>query len=235
MARDGSDDARAKSAPLRVGAARFFEAIAGRYERAYALPRVESEARMRRVLPRLAPRSRVLDLGVGTGRELTSLLDAGHDVTGLDASEAMLARCARRARPVPLVQGDFFRALPFPDGAFDAVLALHGTLAHPESDAELARFVGEAHRVLGPRGVVVCEVPSPGLLEGPSERRGDDGLAFERLGPGRFLHVDEVVGLALEGRVMDASAWRELFGHRFVVTCTPFSPVEQLVVATRAP
>lgn len=72
-------------------AAAFFDAIAGRYERAYALTTAASRARMARVLGVLpAAPAQVLDLGVGTGRELTALLDAGHAPTGLDASRAML-------------------------------------------------------------------------------------------------------------------------------------------------
>src|SRR3984957_11121203 len=126
-------------------ARRFFDAIAGRYEREYSLPAGESRARLERVRRELpAPPARLLDLGVGTGRELTALLDAGHAPTGLDASQAMLERCARRARPVPLVRAIFWVApLPFAHAACDAVLALHGTLAHPPEDGAMARLARE--------------------------------------------------------------------------------------------
>ena len=54
--------------------AHFFDAIAGRYERAYSLPSDESRRRLRGVLATLpASPARVLDLGVGTGRELSRL------------------------------------------------------------------------------------------------------------------------------------------------------------------
>jgi len=109
--------------------AAFFDAIARRYDRTYGRSRAESTASLARVLALLAPRSHVLDLGVGTGRELPALLDAGHDPVGLDASREMLALCARRARPIPLVLGDLWERLPWEDASFDAVLALHGTLA----------------------------------------------------------------------------------------------------------
>jgi len=50
-------------------------------------------------------RATVLELGCGTGRVLLPLARAGHDVTGIDASAAMLARCraklAREPASVP--------------------------------------------------------------------------------------------------------------------------------------
>ena len=147
------------------GAARFFDAIAGRYERAYALPSNESRARMERVLRELPSSGRVLDLGVGSGRELTAMLDAGLQPVGVDASAPMLERCARRARPVPLVNADFWGPLPFEDASFDAATALHGTLAHPPDDDAIARLGREVARLVRPDGVWVIEVPSPAWLD----------------------------------------------------------------------
>src|ERR1019366_6114185 len=158
--------------PVTAGAAEvFFDAVAGRYERAYALPPAESRRRMTRALAALpSPPARVLDLGVGTGRELPALLDAGYLPTGLDASRAMLARCSHRARPVPLVRADFWASpLPFEVGAFDAALALHGTLAHPPDDDAIRRLAGELARVVRSGGALVIEVPSPAWLERPPE------------------------------------------------------------------
>lgn len=68
---------------------------------------------------------RVLDAGVGTGRNLP-FYPCGARVTGVDLSSAMLARAARRRRrlgvSVPLVEMDVRRAA-FPDDCFDAVVA----------------------------------------------------------------------------------------------------------------
>ena len=58
-------------------AARYFDAIAPRYDHAYALPAAESRLRMERVLAAL-PRGplRILDLGVGSGALLCALMSS---------------------------------------------------------------------------------------------------------------------------------------------------------------
>lgn len=187
-----------------------------------------------KALRELPDRARVLDLGVGTGRELSALLDAGHEPVGLDISPRMLEACARRARPVPLVLGDLWGKLPFRDGAFDAALALFGTLAHPPSDDALARFPSELARVLRSGGVFVAEVPSPAWLHalrgGPLEV-GDFRLT--RTADDRMLHEDRVVGVAIEARVLSPERWQALFGPAFAVRVDAADENELFIVATR--
>jgi SAM-dependent methyltransferase len=191
----------------------FFDAIAGRYERAYALSSTESRGRMQRVLGDLpAAPARVLDLGVGTGRELSALLDAGHLPTGLDASRAMLERCARRARPVPLVRADLWAVpLPFADASFDAAIALHGTLAHPPDVAAVGRLARELARVTARGGVFVAENPSPKWLErlehAPT-RWDDTDRRVTRTGPRTCVYEDRVAGASIDALLVDEVEWR---------------------------
>ena len=212
---------------------RFFDAIARRYDRVYAPDRETSRRMLARVLEALPPKARVLDLGVGTGRELSALLDAGHSPTGLDVSTEMLALCGRRSRPVPLVETDFWQPLPFADRSFDAVVALHGTLAHPPDEGAHARLEVELARVLGERGVLVAEVPSPGWVAGLSTEGSNVGdFRLRRTGPRTCVHEDLVAGVGLEARVLSAEEWREVFASwREVVV--EASPTELLVVARR--
>jgi SAM-dependent methyltransferase len=189
----------------------FFDAIAGRYDRVYAPTSSESRARLGRVLRELQPRSRILDLGVGTGRELSMLLDAGHDVTGLDLSPEMLARCARRSRQVPLVLADLWGELPFTGGAFDAVVALHGTLAHPPSREALAPFGREVVRVLAAGGVFVMEVPAPSWVDSA-------GAELRRTAPGRAIFTDEATGATIEACLFEEREWASALGSRLRVT-----------------
>ena len=66
-------------------------------------------------------RGRTLDLGCGTGRNLT-LMPPGTIVVALDPSPEALARARRRAPAVPFVRARA-EALPFRDGTFDTVLS----------------------------------------------------------------------------------------------------------------
>jgi SAM-dependent methyltransferase len=216
----------------------FFDAIAGRYERSYALTADVSRQRMPGIIARLpTPPARVLDLGVGSGRELSALLDAGFTPTGLDISEAMLDRGRRRARPVALVHADFWEPLPFSAGAFDAALALHGTLAHPPDAGALARLGVELARVVGKGGVLVAEAPAPAWLdhlgtqppsmEPPGDRR------VRRTGPRACVYEDLVTGASIGAVVLDDVEWRSAFGPSWRTMVEPLDAMEWLVVARR--
>jgi SAM-dependent methyltransferase len=217
-------------------ARRFFDAIAPRYDRVYALPPRLGRERMRRVLSLLpSPPARVLDLGVGTGRELSALLDAGHRPTGVDVSPRMLELCGRRARPVPLFQADFWSAsaLPFAVGAFDAAVALHGTLAHPPGEGALERLGAELARVLRPSGILLAEVPSPAWLERLDDARTPTA-PVRRTGPRSCVVEDPATGARLEARVLSGPEWERALGPGWSVNVEPLGEVEWLVRATRA-
>ncbi len=108
----------------------------------------------------------VLELGSGTGRLARPLVARGLDVVGLDASTAMLTRCADLGLPtgLRLVRGDM-AALPFAsptgepraDGGFGAALVAFNTLFNlPSADAQ-ATAVRQAADVLAPGGVLIVE------------------------------------------------------------------------------
>jgi SAM-dependent methyltransferase len=217
------------------GATRFFDAIAGRYDRIYALPAAESLRRMRRIRQALPPPpATVLDLGVGTGRELSALLDAGYQPTGLDASLAMLARCARRSRPVPLVRADFWESLPFGDASFDAGIALHGSLAHCPDSAALPRLARELARVVRKGGTWIAEVPAPAWLDRAEALPLHAGGRVRRVGARSCIYEDLVVGASIEVRVLDDHEWREALGDAWATRVERLGETEWLVVATRA-
>jgi SAM-dependent methyltransferase len=213
----------------------FFDAIAGRYERAYALPASQSRARMDRILRALpAAPARVLDLGVGTGRELTAMLDAGHAPTGLDASRAMLARCARRARPVPLVRADFWvPPLPFADAAFDAVVALHGTLAHPPDAQAMGRLARELARVVRAGGVFAAEIPSPTWLERLETTTPQADRRVRRTGHRTCVYEDLVTGATIEATLLDEAEWIAALAPDWQPAIESIDELEWLVVAGR--
>lgn len=138
------------------------------YRRLLAPFHPEREARVEvaglRELLGLAQDDRILDLGCGWGRHLVLLRAAGHDVTGLDASRALLDAARRReaeagvgkGRPVGLVRGEM-RALPFRERHFDAVLNLATSLGLFLDDPPAVMALAEARRVLRPGGRLVLE------------------------------------------------------------------------------
>lgn len=212
-------------------ARRFFDAIARRYDRVYALSGAASRERLARVVREIAGRRRVLVLGLGTGRELPALLDAGHEVAGLDVSPEMIAICNTRARTAPTVLADLWAPLPFPDGSFDAAVALHGTIAHPPNDQALAALALELARVLSSGGVFVAEVPAAeGLARiAASAEQG----RVEALGGRRFVHRDEATGLSIEGVALAAEEWRSALSASLETRVAPLGDAEHLLVARR--
>lgn len=102
---------------------------------------------------------RVLDVGCGAGRHLLHLAHHGARPVGVDLS-ADLIRRARAARQAAggewgLVRGDM-RALPFGNGTFDVVTSFFTSFGYFD-EAEDARAVGEAARVLQPGGRYVLD------------------------------------------------------------------------------
>lgn len=79
------------------------------------------------VLRRLPPKSKVLDVPVGTGRLIPILASCGLMITGVDASFDMLKEAEKSARKAgaraELQVGDI-RDLPFPDASFELVSCL---------------------------------------------------------------------------------------------------------------
>jgi demethylmenaquinone methyltransferase/2-methoxy-6-polyprenyl-1,4-benzoquinol methylase len=142
------------------------------------------------------PPARTLDVACGTaflGRHLPG------DVTGLDASPAMLAIAAGRLSRV--VEGDALDP-PFPDGAFERVATGH-FYGHLEA-LERERFLARARRL------------APELLVIDSARRGD--VPAERMDPRvlndgsrhavykRWFEPDELVA-EIGGAVVHAGRW----------------------------
>jgi ubiquinone/menaquinone biosynthesis C-methylase UbiE len=101
---------------------------------------------------KLTPASRALEVGIGTGRIALPLAAHVRAVLGVDLARPMLERlrARRTTEPVYPVEGDAVR-LPFPDGAFDAVVACHVFHLIPDWQSALR----EVARVLAPAGLLL--------------------------------------------------------------------------------
>ena len=97
---------------------------------------------------------KILDIGCGPGFFSCLLSEMGHQVTGVDYSEGMLA-CARanagRLGVAPVFRQMDVNQLDFPDESFDAVVSRNvtWTLEHPRE------VYGEFLRVLRPGGIIL--------------------------------------------------------------------------------
>ena len=99
---------------------------------------------------------RVLDAGVGTGRNIP-FYPPGAEVVGIDLSPAMLVRAEQRKHQlgasVTLIEMDV-TALDFPSGSFDAAVASFLFCVLP--DALQVPALRELRRVVRPGGVIRC-------------------------------------------------------------------------------
>ncbi|MFJ8768005.1 class I SAM-dependent methyltransferase [Streptomyces clavifer] len=114
-------------------AATAFDAIGADYERAFA-GSAAHHASLTRLLKELAPHSRVLDVGCGTGRPTAqSLTDAGHQVLGVDVSPVMVELASRQVAGASFRCADI-RELPLEDETFDAVCVYFSLLQMPRDE-----------------------------------------------------------------------------------------------------
>ncbi|MGH3729423.1 MAG: demethylmenaquinone methyltransferase [Micromonosporaceae bacterium] len=138
--------------------AAMFDGVAQRYDLTNTVLSFGQDRAWRRATAdalSLRPGERCLDLAAGTGVSTEELASSGAEVTGADLSLGMLAAGAHRG--VPLVAADAL-ALPFGDGAFDAVTISFGLRNIVDTDAalrELARVTRTGGRM------VVCEFSHP--------------------------------------------------------------------------
>ena len=112
---------------------------------------VDAEAFMSRIP--LQPGMKVLDAACGTGNLAVLAARRGCTTSGLDIAANLIAQARDRARleslPVEYTEGDA-EAMPYPDGAFDAVVSMYGVMFAPRPE----RVVGELCRVIKPGGII---------------------------------------------------------------------------------
>jgi demethylmenaquinone methyltransferase / 2-methoxy-6-polyprenyl-1,4-benzoquinol methylase len=138
--------------------AAMFDQVAPRYDLTNTVLSFGQDRLWRQATRRalgLAPGELCLDLAAGTAVSTVELARSGADVVASDFSLGMLREGARRG--VPLVAGDAM-ALPFADGAFDAVTISFGL----RNVADPVVALAELARVTRPGGrLVVCEFSHP--------------------------------------------------------------------------
>jgi SAM-dependent methyltransferase len=163
--------------------ARFFDAMAGEYERLepwyehlYAVLHEILRAALR---PAPGPgRPRALDAGCGTGFQTAVLEELGYRAHGVDLSAGLLRVARERLGPGGLARGDV-HALPYRSGTFDAATCCGSTLSFVD---DAGRALAEIARVLRPGALLLIECEGRWTLD--LGWAGASGLAGDRLGYG---------------------------------------------------
>jgi demethylmenaquinone methyltransferase/2-methoxy-6-polyprenyl-1,4-benzoquinol methylase len=140
--------------------AAMFDRVATRYDLTndvLALGRTRAWRRLVADALDVRPGMRILDLAAGTGTSSDAFAQRGAEVVPCDFSLGMLRVGRQRLPHLPFVAGDGM-ALPFADGAFDAVTISFGLRNIHDPGLGLR----ELRRVTRPGGLlVVCEFSTP--------------------------------------------------------------------------
>jgi tellurite methyltransferase len=143
---------------------------------------------------RFDARTRLLDAGCGSGRNLVYFLREGFDVCGVDLSHDAVAHVRSLARTLaPHLPEENFRHEPvekmsFEGESFDAVLS-SAVLHFAGDEAHWLAMVREMWRVLKPGGIFFARLASSAGVEGELKHLG--GRRFRLPGGVEWLLADE--------------------------------------------
>ena len=188
-----------------------FGRIAERYEEARGGLRRGREI-ADAIAPWLPPRSRVLDVGAGTGVVSAALAAAGHSVTPVDLTPEM-ARKAERRFPDGCIIGDATR-LPVAGASVDAVTFVW--VLHHVGDGVAA--LREAGRVLRPGGLVID-------VSGLAAERSNDPIAIVHQRLNDVLRP-ELVEASIDVAALGERAGLEVVGRSTATVTVETSPAD---------
>lgn len=199
-----------------------YSAIAENYDNTERNPVIAAEEPVVQSLLQEAPPGRILDAACGTGRHAAFLASRGHEVTGIDRTEAMLERARRRVPEASFLIGNLEK-LALDDDSFDVALCAL-SLTHLEDPAEAIRELGRVVRIGGQ--VVISDVHPlfSGLGFHAYFRHEEGGRGFVRNHAhpiSSYLSAFQLAGLSVrtclepvwDERVVATQRWAEGFGE----------------------
>jgi SAM-dependent methyltransferase len=126
----------------------------------------------------------VLELACGSGRLLVPIAKAGYRVTGIDRSEAMLARAKQLLtkkgleQNVKLCHGSMADVSSAPGGPFGVAIIALNSLMHLTTHGEQRACLRSTFDALDPRGQLLIDLlnPTPDTLRGFDHAHSHDGV-----------------------------------------------------------
>jgi ubiquinone/menaquinone biosynthesis C-methylase UbiE len=129
---------------------RWYQEMAkSRFANAFAYGRAKIDRLLDSCLEELAPGSRVLDVGCGTGEYVRRATELGFSASGVEPADAM-RKVAIEKNPSSTILEATATALPFPDNTFEFVTCIEVLRYLHRADNRQA--LREMHRVLAPGG-----------------------------------------------------------------------------------
>jgi ubiquinone/menaquinone biosynthesis C-methylase UbiE len=159
-------------------------------------------------------KGRVLELGCGDGKTAIAMVETGLNVVGLDLSRTALTTLKKRtdSNNLSLIQGDAIE-LPFKDGSFDSVAAVH-FIDHFLSSYR-HELVREIDRVLATGGFII------GRFFSTEDMRFGNGRQIE---PNTFLRKNGIFNhYFTEDEILDLFTGYSVISMNSSMRATKFS------------
>lgn len=145
----------------------------------------------------------ILELGCGTGRMTRRLLELGHPVSAVDASDKMLSHVPEEATKI---QADIER-LDL-SSRFPVVLLASNLINTPDKDSR-ARLLASCRRHVGNKGIVIIQRFAPGFTGWDNRSWRSHGDVESRIA--RADRHGDKFSAAIEYRDRRGGAWRQDF------------------------
>lgn len=164
----------------------------------------------------LEPRSRILDLACGEGRQTLELARRGHRVLGLDCSEEALRRARQAAKHerlnVHFLKSDI-RRIPY-NAEFDAAVGFFSPLGEFPLERDDLRALESVRKALKSRGFLLLDLPNRErvLRHGPA---GSFDLETGRLEGRRLYALTEIKGLLERAGLIYLRVWGAWSGSAY--------------------
>lgn len=171
----------------------------------------DTDATVRQLSTLIPAGSRVLEVGVGTGRILVPLTQAGYSVVGIDESLEMIRLAQAKVDPTtaPKLVHQSCDDMTY-DEEFDAVLCLYNTLFYIDDVDRQRQSLAQMVAALRPGGLLVMESFSPVGPVARGERAFVSVGSFDkqRTGLQLALHDPETQRLTLRHVDVMENVWQ---------------------------